>query len=238
MTYREIAPPGDLRAWVECFWTRDGNPAAGPVRVLPDGAADLVFDLRRGEGMVVGTMTRALVIPGEATGSFAGVRFRPGCAASFLRVPLAEITDARVPIASLWRGWSDGVIDGGASELLTRITPELLRRFSGVPDPRLLAAAARLESSGGTLAVDAVASEVGLTRQHLARKFLQYVGLTPKQFARVARFRRLLAAVRSRQQVDWAAEAVSHGYYDQSHLIAEFRALAGVTPNAFHFSNR
>jgi AraC-like DNA-binding protein len=34
------------------------------------------------------------------------------------------------------------------------------------------------------------------------------------------------------------AASAARGFCDQSHLIAEFRELAGTTPDAFHFSNR
>jgi AraC-like DNA-binding protein len=50
------------------------------------------------------------------------------------------------------------------------------------------------------------------------------------------RFRRLIAHVP--RDPDWSDVALEHGYYDQSHLIDEFRQFAGDTPAAFHFSNR
>jgi AraC-like DNA-binding protein len=37
--------------------------------------------------------------------------------------------------------------------------------------------------------------------------------------------------------VDWPGLAGACGYYDQSHLIHEFRLFADETPEAFHFSN-
>ena len=101
MAYAEIRPSSALEPWVECFWTRHDDGSATETRVLPDGCADLVFDLNDGEAMAVGTMTRPLVVP--VGGEFFGVRFRPGRAAAFLRIPLAEITDARVPLGDLWR---------------------------------------------------------------------------------------------------------------------------------------
>jgi AraC-like DNA-binding protein len=228
--YAEFAPAAALRPWVECFWTRRDDAPVPEYRVLPDGCADLVFDLSGGEHSVVGTMTKPLVIPPTDASDMFGVRFRPGCAAAFLRIPLAEVTDARVPLIDVWTNW-DGRID------VPSLEAELLRRLEPERDRRVDAAIARLVASGGSLRIDDVAREIGISRQHLARQFAHHVGITPKAFARVLRFRRVLDAIAERVDVDWADAAAEHGYYDQSHLIADFRELAGTTPDAFHFSN-
>jgi AraC-like DNA-binding protein len=219
VTYREIAPTAALRPWVECFWQRSGGQTLLPVRVLPDGCADLVFDLTEGEAMVVGTMTKPLVLP-PLDRRFFGVRFRPGRAAAFLRLPLAEITDARVPLQDVWKSWS-----GELS--IPAIESELIRRLRPDRDARVDAAIERIAAGAGR--VDDIARDIGISRQHLARQFQHHVGVSPKTFARVMRFRRLLADERD----DWTARAARHGYYDQSHLIADFRELAGTTPGAF-----
>jgi len=222
VTYREIAPTAALRPWVECFWTRSvgGGQAIVPVRVLPDGCADLVFDLTAGEGLAVGTMTKPLVLPPSSAREFFGVRFRPGRAASFLRIPLAEITDARVPLRDIWKSWSGELsLDALESELIRRLRPDR--------DTRVDAAIARI--AAGTDRIENIARDIGISRQHLARQFLHHVGVSPKTFARVMRFQRVLADRRG----DWSDVAARHGYYDQSHLIADFRELAGTTPNAF-----
>jgi AraC-like DNA-binding protein len=56
------------------------------------------------------------------------------------------------------------------------------------------------------------------------------VGLTPKRYARVLRFNALLPRLVRVGPIDWAEVAVEGGYFDQSHLIHEFKRLAGVTP--------
>lgn len=226
MPYAEIQPTAALRPWVECFWTvRDDGGEPREQRVLPDGCADLIFDLHAGEGSAIGTMTRPIVVPGG--GDFLGVRFRPGRAAAFLRIPLAEITDARVPLGDLWR-------DAPVTFDVAQLEELLLKRLQPDRDARVDAAVDRIIR--GVDRVEAIAKEIGISRQHLARQFLHHVGVTPKTFARVMRFRRVLSSIG--QDADWADVAAANGYYDQSHLIADFRELAGSTPNAFHFSNR
>lgn len=216
---------------------REEAAPTGEHRILPDGCADLVFDLAEGQAIAVGTMTKPLLIDARATAEFFGVRFRPGRAAAFLRIPLAEITDARVPLGEIWKEWPRERVDVASLEA------ELLRRLDPDRDRRVDAAIAKLMASRGRARVDAVAKSIGISRQHLARQFLHHVGVSPKTFARVMRFRNVIDSlplrVRSeRQEIDWAEIATEHGYYDQSHLIADFRELGGATPSSFHFSNR
>jgi AraC-like DNA-binding protein len=62
--------------------------------------------------------------------------------------------------------------------------------------------------------------------------FRETVGVSPKAFAQLARFHRALRTAREDVHASWASIAAAAGYYDQAHLIAEFRAIAGVTPRA------
>jgi AraC-like DNA-binding protein len=75
-----------------------------------------------------------------------------------------------------------------------------------------------------------VANDLGVSERHLRRVFRETVGVSPKAFAKITRFRRAVCAARDDAYPRWASIAVATGYYDQAHLIAEFRAIAGVTP--------
>lgn len=91
-----------------------------------------------------------------------------------------------------------------------------------------LSAADKLASTS----VNAVAVDLGVSERHLRRVFRETVGMSPKQFARLMRFHRALRAAHEDRPVSWASIAAAAGYYDQAHLIAEFRMIAGVTPQA------
>ena len=80
--------------------------------------------------------------------------------------------------------------------------------------------------------VNAVAVDLGVSERHLRRIFREAVGVSPKAFAKLARFHRALGAAREDSRAGWASIAAATGYYDQAHLIDEFRAIAGVTPRA------
>jgi methylphosphotriester-DNA--protein-cysteine methyltransferase len=94
-------------------------------------------------------------------------------------------------------------------------------------------AANRLAAARGNVPIRALAAELGVTRQHLARSFARHVGLSPKMLARIIRARGVVARARGATDVDWVSVALDAGYYDQSHLIAEVKELTGLPPGAW-----
>lgn len=252
--YVERAPSPELRPFVACFWTREPAPRedrVAPVvhRVLPDGCIDIVLGFASGIGGVpdsiqaVGTMTRALVVDAVSSEGFVGVRFRPARAAAFIRLPASELTDLRVPLDDLW-GDAASVRDtfagaGGVAARVAAFEQLLLARVAhtaAVEHRDVDEAVRRIVAAGGSLGITRLAPALGVTRQHLARRFADLVGVSPKVFARIVRVRRVIDAARATQSAagpNWAALASSGGYYDQAHLVDEFRELTGLTPTAW-----
>ena len=236
--YREYLPDAALASWVVCYWTRSAFASIGePLvhRVLPDGCADVIFDLH-GTALAVGTMTTTLVLKQRAAPDVIGIRFRPGRAYPFFGMPLSEVTDRQIDLLELWGSDAANIAERVATQpsiegRIAVIESELLRRV-GEHDPRVDAAVAWITRSGGRLPIERIAAQIGISRQHLSRRFLQHVGVTPKTFARVMRFESLVRAARNGPR-DWAALAADFGYFDQAHLITEFRELAGATPVPF-----
>lgn len=230
--YREIAPAARLAAHVDRFWTRRGGAASTPHRVLPDGCSDLVVDLDAGVARVVGPMTRAALVP--STGAcIVAVRFRPGAGAGLAGVSLDALADEAVDAGEV------GLETAALVEGLARAAPAsrtgMLSRFVatrlGAADPldrAVRRATARL-AADPTLKVDALAAEVGVSRQYLGRIFARDVGVSPKTFARVARVQRLVLAIRAGRR-DWTRLAADLGFADQAHLVHDARALTGLTP--------
>lgn len=225
----ELPPSAPLGEWIDAFWHRPAAPT-GAHRVLPDGCADLLIDVSRGALFVVGTMTEPLVV-GGANPEMLGIRFQPGRAGALLGLPIHEATDLQVPhVDARLRLEGESL-----PEWIASLERELTRRaLVAVPDRRIDAAIARITRGG--VSIDQLARELNVTRQHLRRAFLAQVGVTPKTFARVMRFRRLLRAANADRKPSWAAIAADLGYSDQSHLIAEFAEFAGTTPVPFFLS--
>ena len=80
-----------------------------------------------------------------------------------------------------------------------------------------------------------VAREVGVSRRRLTRLITAEVGHPPKTVQRLARFdaARHLVARSPDTRVSMASVAARTGFYDQSHLVHDFREFAGLSPSAW-----
>lgn len=249
MRYREFEPCRALRPWVRCYWTKSGFVRPGErcvQRILPDGCADIIVELGdapaggpRERTYAVGTMTRPLLVEDSGRLDYVGVRFRPGRAPAFLGIALDEITDDRADLVDLWgpgasRGEERVASAAGTRARVAALEAMLLGRLRDddrIEPSRLVDdVVRRLQASGGGASVTGMAHRRGVSRQHLTRVFRRHVGVPPKLFARVVRFRAALRQAGSRPWAGWARIAHESGYYDQSHLIADFRELAGLPP--------
>jgi len=79
--------------------------------------------------------------------------------------------------------------------------------------------------------VDALAAEVGLSTRHLERRFVDSVGTSPKRFLRVERLQLALDLRSRRPDWTWGEVAMEAGYFDQTHLVRDFKSLYGASPS-------
>ncbi|MPZ21954.1 MAG: helix-turn-helix domain-containing protein [Dehalococcoidia bacterium] len=87
--------------------------------------------------------------------------------------------------------------------------------------------------SHGNVSIGALAAEVGWSRKHLAARFHEQIGLSPKTAASLLRFNRALDLLQRPTHPGGAQLALLCGYYDQTHLAREFRRLSGLTISEF-----
>lgn len=268
------APP--LDRFVEHITYYEGSrPKYRIERLLPDGAVQLVIDLgqtpkklydrddvgqaREFRGAWVSGMHRRWILIEAAQGaSMVVVRFRPGGAYPFFGTDVDALTDAVEPL--------DAVVPcpmGPLRDCLVDPTCPLPTKMAAVQAWLLRRAGARLGMhplvehlarrlfAPGSLRIGALVEETGYSQRHLDGLFRRWVGLTPKQYARIRRFQRVLThLVRGTPEPPpvaeagvpvpmraaappWATLAAEHGYCDQSHLVREFQQLAGLSPTAY-----
>ena len=181
-----------------------------------------------------------------------GVRFRPGATTAAFSIEMRTAMDREVSLARLVGRADAAALMGPLGRattrparflatqdwLLTRVQPadgRCGRRARGESGRRVQGEDARkavrlVLRERGQCRVDDVATALGWSRRRLERVFARHVGLRPKLFARIVRLNAVLAG-RDAAERDAAVDvALAAGYFDQAHLLRDFRVLAGRTP--------
>ena len=234
----------------------DPVPSHERERCLPTGTAEIAVNLRDNEAraydqrnahrprsfrgpLVCGAHSGFFVIDTAGQESTMGVHFKPGGAFPFLG-PASELRDADVPLEALWgtedAELRDRLLDAATAETRFRVLERVLlaraTRLSG--HHRTVAfALEQFRSVPQRLKISEVARWSGISQRRFIRVFDEEVGLTPKLFCRVRRFQRALRLVEDSREIKWAGVALGCGYFDQAHLINDFRAFSGVTPAVY-----
>jgi AraC-like DNA-binding protein len=241
--YQEHAPNIILMPFVETYWTTiDDIEKETPFKVLPDGCVDIVFNLNESVPDIVGTMTTALELTFSGKVRMFGIRFRPAAITAFTRVPVQEFTDRMIDISLLEtvfdRHFYESLQEHCTVEnIVNRTNNYLISKLSSLykPEKQVLCAVDLIYSAKGNISLADVASDVCLCQRHFERKFKSAVGISPKTFAKVVRFKNALHYLKKSRgrNNDLFSIAISCGYYDHTHLIKDFKMLSGEVPAYF-----
>jgi AraC-like DNA-binding protein len=256
LSRRPIAP---LAAFIDTLWASERGPMPHAREFnLPTGCVDIVIPLRDQQALtrftgtedLLGDCFRGAVIQGaqdrahqrdtQGASTVVGVHFKPGGAAVFFGGAMPELHNRTVLLDDLW-GPSARVLreelqaTPGPHVQLMRLEACLMARLhhAAPVDAMVLAALHALAQQPSAALIEPVQRASGCGPARFIARFEQTVGLPPKRYARVLRFRALIDSLARQPPKDWAQVAVEAGYADQSHLIHEFKRLAGMVPTAY-----
>jgi AraC-like DNA-binding protein len=232
-------------------------------RLLPIGSMELVINLHedriplfdrhsrveRGSTngtMICGVHSEGFIINNQRKASFMGVHFKPGGSAAFFALPAGELHNQLISLDELWQSRATGLRDRllEASTLATRFL--VLEQFlltmvqpsKRHPVVDFALREFRRTAEGSTArspipTVGAVIDQIGFSSRHFNQLFRNQVGLTPKMFCRIQRLQQVLCLLAGKTKVDWLDIVFTCGYFDQAHLIHDFRAFADCTPTEY-----
>lgn len=230
--HRVPAPP--LSDHVAILWLYEmPAPEHAQERLLPSGSMELVIDLREPATYLVGPHSQASFLDTTKDVFVIGAHFRPGGAYALMNMPAAELHNLGTSLEDVWtpaevRELREKLL--AAAEPLDVFERELQARLRR---PRNAMVQFAIEEFRRAKPVTAVGEQLGVSQRTFINTFAREVGLTPKLYCRVRRFQRLLRRVHGHEDVDWSELALACGYFDQPHLIRDFRELAGITPSAY-----
>jgi AraC-like DNA-binding protein len=257
-TYLTRSPVGPLRRCVESVWFARGTLPADSERVAPTGSTVLGIVLgdpitqtpRNGTGEPFDAVTGFLIGPHDqpivnrpsAETWCVGIVTTPVGARAALRVDPLPLR-GRVVGAELWprfvevRTHLTAITD---PQTMLGYVEQVLAEGLSDDDPWLAICddAVTLLTAAPTRPIARIAAELGVSHGHLDRAFRRVVGFGPRTLARILRLRRLLAGLDLagldvHGPVAWTRLAADLGWYDQAHLIRDFKRFTGVTPSAY-----
>ncbi len=235
-------PPHPLLApFISCYTLSFPTPATMPdaYSILPSASCTVVasaFDAG------VSVHLRGVNASASNVGAHANrarmlvlVEFRPGCLHPFLRIDQQELLDASHPLGALEPSLSRAIArvaeeSASAEALFSALDALLIPMAAADSRDALVRNVVRLiRARRGNADARTLTDAFHYGEKHLRRMFLERVGVGPKLFARIARVNCAARLIRTTDlaHADVAAQA---GYFDQPHLIRDFREICGVTP--------
>nr|WP_280747799.1 helix-turn-helix domain-containing protein [Parabacteroides sp. PF5-9] len=213
-------------------------------KVFPDGCTDIIFKIDKTQGTslaaLFGISTTFIEVDYPGSTQMFGIRFKPMGITAFTRIPVVELTDRSVELSLVDTLFDESFYEAlpekqSVAEMVAYTNTCLSNRISHLyhTDRQILRAVDLISHAKGQLVLADVASDVCLSQRHFERKFKSSIGVSPKMFAKIIRFKYVLHYMQKYPDKDLLTIAVDSGYYDRTHLIHDFKSLSGDTPNDF-----
>jgi AraC-like DNA-binding protein len=255
MAFVQHKPAAPLDASIESIWDWQVEPGAFRLeRILPTPGSSLIINLLEDESRVYaddagldcersagavfsGQFTQSFVIDSLEQISVIGVIFKPAGAFRFLRERMDPFgnrhTDLEAIVGSDGRRLRERLLQmDSARERIAAFESWLRGRLApAAPHAAIGHALGALERCPQIQRIDSLVRDSGLSQRRFSTLFREQVGIAPKQYTRMLRFRRVVA--QARPGIDWAHVAADCGFHDQPHLNREFRTFSGMTPSQY-----
>lgn len=256
--YLETRPHPALTPWVDRYWSfrtkGDAKTFTPDQCCIPLGMPEFMAHLygRPSAGLYkgqwttfpkayfTGISTTPMVWRMQGTACMVGARLKPEGALRLLGLPLGGMCDAfadatdHVDKATWARlGPHLDLRDPPAAIAgLEQVLLEKLKESDGLHD-RFVEALCRIREQGVRWDKKALYDCLFVGDRQMQRMFKARLGLSPRAYFKLMRFREAYDNSRAHEQVDWIGLAALLGYSDQPHLIRDFKRFAGSSPQVF-----
>ncbi|MES2989094.1 MAG: helix-turn-helix domain-containing protein [Pseudomonadota bacterium] len=221
MRYAELPLPPQLHGLAVAIWTLEAEGAAGDWiehAAAPDGCVEIIrrhagrsiWHREQPETFVTGLSEHPVALRFSSDARFTGIRLWPWAWEALGGQPCPGFADDWIEAPPALAALTKGDIPANLTAALPDAPAEIARAI--------------LTSHS----VAELATATGLQHRALQRWFATHIGMPPRSYLRLLRFRDAIGAVHNKETL--ADTAAAHGYADQAHMARDFRALAGVPP--------
>jgi AraC-like DNA-binding protein len=237
------SPSSELAPWIDHYWLvswdlRGHEPFVA--ETLPHPNFQVIFEKDSSvvSGVFTGKFSRTL----EGMSHVFGIKFNPGAFRPFLKAPASSLTNRTVPVTRIFgRGVRRENVEALESVLVGVVDEDRMieaaeaffRARVPAPDETVTLASSlvrRILEEPEIKTVDDLVDRTGIGKRTLQRIFGEYVGATPKWVIRRYRLHELVEKFNSGSKMNWADLALELGYFDQAHLINDFKSIVGYSP--------
>jgi len=249
-------PPSPARSFCIKHYLFLKSKHAGPLRLFSDGNTGMVFTLRgqlkilkKGsqdteilpDVFVYGQVHRYHDIFSRAETELLIVVFQPYGYFSLSGIPADELKGRIIDADLIFGSQIFSLMDAlGAAISYERSISLIENYFSSVlkntkSTDRLLSPIVRIViQSKGQIAVSQLTKLTSYSERQLERLFNQAVGLSPLKYLQIVRLHHFLSLIRSTNNTaSFTTAGLESGYYDQPHLIHNFKQITGLTPTQY-----
>ncbi|WP_434587328.1 AraC family transcriptional regulator [Streptomyces sp. A5-4] len=234
--------PSPGLAWaVDRYWIVRWDMPAGECyeqRVIQHPAVHLVFE--PGAATVQTISPHDFVRRLEGRGRAFGVKFRPAGFRPFLGGAVSAVAGRQLAASEVFGTGVDDLCDvlrGDDSTSRSATAVEAFLRSLGtlpLPMTEPVNSVVDLIVADTSLSrVTDLAERLGITTRKLQRLFADHIGLGPKWVINRSRIHEAAEAATRRASIDWADLAAELGYSDQAHLVRDFTATVGTSPDRY-----
>ncbi|MBS1665438.1 MAG: AraC family transcriptional regulator [Bacteroidetes bacterium] len=247
----QVSPSIELSGLVRHYLFLDiGEAAVLKLRLFSDGSTGIVFNSssclfwgggRLPEAFLYGQITEYKEVYCQGPAQLAIVVFHSQGLSRLLNVPVSGLNNSVIPLGEIFG--VDGMTlqkglgaSGELSEKVSQIEDFVRRMLVGHGiggDPLVASALDVIQRYNGVIHIEELTGIVGCQPRQLERKFNAAVGLSPKHLCNIVRVHAFIKLLQSEDGASLTDCAYESGYYDQAHLIREFRKVTGLTPSQY-----
>lgn len=247
--YTELPPPPALRPYIRCFWgttepiLTGGANGGKPSLVIPDACMDVIFTIDYTHQTLWGTFCAmdecaysADSQPEQALRATFAIRFYAWTAALFAERPLTGSSNQAFDAEAFFPTLCGQIVPmlmsvSSLSERAQTASAFLLRRL----EPRrlnstLMNAVEGVVSTRGRIRIADLAARSAVSPKQLERVFSERIGVSPKSFASLVRYQLLWQDMCLGHGGNTLDLVEKYGYYDQAHLLNDFKKRHSMTP--------
>jgi len=255
--YHISKPSVFLSQYVRQYWAIEDCVPKGGVhiqRIVPNGLMELMFYLGNKpesldekkhltENTILSGQQKTyydIVVSGKL--SLFSISFQPYGAKLFFDIPSNEFFDQNIPLKYLLKGKTveleAELFESGSFEEKIYIIERFLfnqirNKAREYETNRIINSVALINRSNGLIDIETLSSSACLSRKQYERTFAEFIGSSPKQFLRTVRFQNSLHEKQRNKSICLTELAYMCGYYDQSHMINDYKSLSGKTPSQY-----